>query len=67
MQGCDLKNEKELKKDGRGSYYYKIEKDSKISAVRWYDNRTVSLLSYTQHSIPRVKQLNRTKRKYKKK
>lgn len=42
---CDLASEKDLKKQGRGAYDYRVEEQHNIAAVRWYDNRAVSLLS----------------------
>lgn len=45
LPGCTLDDEKALKKKGRGTYDYRIEETNNISAVRWYDNRAVSLLS----------------------
>jgi hypothetical protein len=45
LKGCDLKTEKELKKDRRGSYDCKVHSASNIIAVRWYDNTSVDLLS----------------------
>lgn len=45
LHGCQLKDEKEMKKEGRGAYDYKIEENNNIVAVRWYDNKAVTLLS----------------------
>jgi hypothetical protein len=45
LQACKLKDEKELKKEGRGSYDHYIEEVNNIVAVRWFDNRAVTLLS----------------------
>lgn len=45
LKNCQLKEEKELKKDGRGSFDYRVETTHGVSAVRWYDNRTVLLAS----------------------
>ncbi|XP_067940611.1 piggyBac transposable element-derived protein 3-like [Watersipora subatra] len=45
LAGCTLTDEKSLKKRGRGAYDWKVEENSNIAAVRWYDNRGVTLLS----------------------
>lgn len=45
LKGCSLEDETSLKKRGRGAYDYRIEEQHNISAVRWYDNRAVTLLS----------------------
>ncbi|XP_067928174.1 piggyBac transposable element-derived protein 2-like [Watersipora subatra] len=45
LPGCDLEDEKALKKRGQGAYDYRIEETNNITAVRWYDNRAGSLLS----------------------
>ena len=47
LKGCSLSSEADLKKTGRGSLDYKVEVNSGIVAVRWYDNRTVDLVSLT--------------------
>ena len=45
LPGCTLADEKSLKKRGRGSYDHKVEENHNIAAVRWYNNRSVTLLS----------------------
>lgn len=45
LKGCDLKTEKELRKEGRGSCDSKVEANSNALVVRWYDNKTVDTLS----------------------
>ena len=45
LKGCQLKSEKELRKEGRGSSDSKVELLSNVIAVRWYDNKTVDCLS----------------------
>ena len=40
-----LKNEKELKKEGRGSSDHVVDANSGICIVRWYDNNIVQLIS----------------------
>ncbi|GFS27380.1 PiggyBac transposable element-derived protein 4 [Elysia marginata] len=45
LKGYSLSSEAELKQQERGSSDYKVEVNSGIVAVRWYDNRAVDLLS----------------------
>ena len=41
IRGCKLKSEKELKKEGRGSYDVSVDLNSGIVIMRWFDNKTV--------------------------
>ena len=41
IRGCKLKLEKELKKEGCGSYDVSADLNSGILIVRWFDNKTV--------------------------
>ncbi|XP_046997940.1 piggyBac transposable element-derived protein 3-like [Schistocerca americana] len=45
LQGCSLKADSELKKQGRGSYDYRTETERNIIALKWYDNKSVVLAS----------------------
>lgn len=45
IQRCPLTPNKELEKKGRGSYDYKVDKNSGITVVKWVDNSTVVLVS----------------------
>ena len=45
LKGCKLKTEKELKQLGRGSHHFKVDLMSNIVAVRWFDNKSVDILS----------------------
>ncbi|KAJ8259928.1 hypothetical protein GJAV_G00175100 [Gymnothorax javanicus] len=45
IKNCKLMEEKDLKKQGRGTCDYKVEADLNVAMVRWYDNRVVNLLS----------------------
>lgn len=45
LKGCTLLSEEELKKRGRGSFDQKVEADSNIVVVRWFDCQTVDLVS----------------------
>eukprot|EP00105_Crassostrea_gigas_P041980 XP_019926128.1 PREDICTED: piggyBac transposable element-derived protein 3-like [Crassostrea gigas] len=44
-KGCILKSEKELKKEGRGSVDFKVETSCNIIALRWFDNKSVDVVS----------------------
>lgn len=52
LPGCSLKEEKALKKEGRGSYDSYVEEVNNVVAVRWYDNKAVSLLSSLVGVLP---------------
>ena len=45
MRGCKLESEKTMKKKGRGSTDFKILSDENIIIVRWFDNKSVNLIS----------------------
>lgn len=45
MSGCQFKSDKELKKEGRGSYDSKIDTNSGIVGCKWFDNKFVHLFS----------------------
>lgn len=45
LPGCALEDEKAMKKRGRGAFDHRVEETHNIAAVRWFDNRAVSLLS----------------------
>lgn len=45
LPNCNLEDDKSLKKKGRGTFDYRVEVKHNISAVKWYDNRAVTLVS----------------------
>ncbi|KAH7944583.1 hypothetical protein HPB52_021400 [Rhipicephalus sanguineus] len=45
LLGCELKSEKALKKEGRGSSDFKIAEEGDVVIVRWYDNGPVNMVS----------------------
>ena len=45
LKGCVLKDETDLKKEGRGSIDYKIETHSNTIAIAWYHDEPLHLLS----------------------
>uniref|UniRef100_A0A8P4FX73 PiggyBac transposable element-derived protein domain-containing protein n=1 Tax=Dicentrarchus labrax TaxID=13489 RepID=A0A8P4FX73_DICLA len=44
VKDCDMMDEKEMKKKGRGTLDFRVNQDNAI-IVRWYDNKAVNLLS----------------------
>ena len=65
LKGLDLKSEKQLKKEGRGSCDSKVELNSNVFALRWYDNRAVNIVSTYKGVEPRkmVKRWDKKERK----
>ena len=66
MKNCPLLAEKDLKKKGRGVFDYLLDVDSNIIALRWFDNKSVSLVSFyagiePTHSVTRHDQSQRRK------
>ena len=45
LRNCKLKNEKDLKKEGRGSYDVQTDRRLGLTVVRWVDNKVVTLAS----------------------
>jgi hypothetical protein len=66
VRSLQPKADNELKKEGRGSFDYATEKDNKIIAVKWYDNKPVHLLSTYVGIEPTgtVKRWSQTDRKH---
>ena len=64
-RGCDLKSEKELKKEGRGSSDYRVDANSGLHVVRWMDSSAVQLSS-THVGIEPMSKINRWDRKQRK-
>ena len=45
LKGCTMKEEKQLKKEGRGSFDFRVETTENILALKWFDNKSVHLLT----------------------
>ena len=45
MKNYPLLAEKDLKKKGRDAFDYRLDVDSNIIAVCWFDNKSVNLVS----------------------
>lgn len=66
MKHCSLMNEKELMKKGRGSYDFKFEGTYNLIVCRWYDNKTVQLVSnyIAEDPVSECKRCCRKQKKY---
>ena len=51
-RGCELKGEKELKKEGRGAFDAAVDLNSVLTIVRWFDNRQVHVASTYAYTEP---------------
>ena len=45
LAGCPLMSDKDLKKEGRGSFDYRIDMNSTLRVVKWHDNKAVTVAS----------------------
>ncbi|XP_072033257.1 piggyBac transposable element-derived protein 3-like [Amphiura filiformis] len=45
LKGCELKSDKDLKKEGRGAMESKVTAEGDICVTRWQDNGTVTMAS----------------------
>jgi len=61
---CPLKPEKELKKTGRGSNSFQLEKDNEVVVCQWYDNRQVIVAStaHPVHPLVEVERYDKSKK-----
>ncbi|XP_015438099.1 PREDICTED: piggyBac transposable element-derived protein 3-like, partial [Dufourea novaeangliae] len=66
MKNCCLMNEKELMKKGRGSYDFKFEVAHNLVVCRWYDNKSVQLVSnyIAEKPVSECKRWCRKEKKY---
>ncbi|XP_049855114.1 piggyBac transposable element-derived protein 3-like [Schistocerca gregaria] len=66
LQGCNLKADSELKKQGQRSYDYRTETQRNIIALKWYGNKSVVLASLYKGGSPvePVKRWSVGERKY---
>jgi len=65
-RACIPKSEKELKRDKRGAYDYKIDAISGVIIVRWYDCKIVQLSSTYAgvHPIREIKRYDKAQKKH---
>lgn len=61
----NLDSDAKLKANGRGSYDYRVESANDIKVVKWFDNKTVQLLS-TDYGIEPISSCRRWNQKDKK-
>lgn len=52
LRGCVLKSDKDLKKDGRGSFHQVADNSKKVTAVKWLDSKPVVLGSSYMSTDP---------------
>ena len=52
MRRCELKAEKVLKREGRGSFDAAVDLNSGLTVVRWFDNRQVQFASNFAYTDP---------------
>ena len=52
IRNCELLSDAELKKRGRGSYDMKCEINNNIICVKWFDNKSVQLISSCEDYQP---------------
>ena len=45
LAGCPLMSDKDLKREGRGSFDYRIAMNSTLRVVKWHDNKAVTVAS----------------------
>lgn len=45
LPNCNFKGDKALKAEGRGSFDWRVESNSNLVGVKWFDNKAVHLLS----------------------
>ena len=66
LPNCNLEDKKSLKKKGRGSYDVRVEGNHNICAVKWYDNRAVTLVSSFAgtESVQKVQRWDKAARTY---
>ncbi|KAF0308538.1 PiggyBac transposable element-derived protein 2 [Amphibalanus amphitrite] len=62
MEKCPLKTQKELAKEGCGAYDARFDKETEVLAVRWFDNKSVNMLSNYDfvHPIRMTQRFNRS-------
>lgn len=63
---CPLMSRKEIQKQGRGAYDYRLEKDDGVLICEWFDNKVVLMASNTHGVEPtfEVQRYNRKEKKY---
>ena len=52
IKSCLLTCEKDLKKRGRGAHAYRTDLNSRMSVLRWYDNKCIQMCSNYSDPAP---------------
>lgn len=65
LPGCTFEADKDIKKRGRGSFDWRVEKSSNIVAVKWFDSKPIHMVS-SFVGIEEVKSVERWSSKEKK-
>ena len=52
IKSCLLPCEKDLKKRGRGAHAYRTDLNSRMSVLRWYDNKCIQMCSNYSDPAP---------------
>ena len=62
MEKCPLKTHKELVKEGRGAYDARFDRESEVLAVRWFDNKSVNMLTNydSVHPLRKTQRFNKS-------
>lgn len=58
LKGCHLEDDHKLKRQGRGSFDYRVDNEAKVAIVKWFDNKAVTLASSCAAVSP-VKEVRR--------
>lgn len=68
LPGCVLKDRKELKRDGRGSFDVKVasRNGTEVYAIKWFDNRSVTFLTtyVSVHPVENLKKYDKKRKEY---
>ncbi|KAK9977045.1 hypothetical protein ABG768_018866 [Culter alburnus] len=65
LKGCHLEDDHKLKRQGRGSFDYRVDNEAKVAIVKWFDNKAVTLASSCAAVSP-VKEVRRFSKEQKK-
>lgn len=65
LKGCHLEDDHNLKRQGRGSFDYRVDNEAKVAIVKWFDNKAVTLASSCAAVSP-VKEVRRFSKEQKK-
>lgn len=52
LRDCPIKSDKDLRKEGRGSFDQKVDNDNRLVIIKWFDNKSVIFCSSYVASNP---------------